>query len=245
MKKLLVLYTITMGLFSCDTSEQVTQDEPTVLTSDTLANTVHADFPDSSLIVLPRNESAQDTGLYNTIEILRHVIRNRDTLALFEMMDDSLVSSYGGLQYGKKAFVEKWGLNKNNASSELWPMLSKLVQLGGVFRSKEKNEFILPYMNVVREPETQYVVQQIAVCTHNKVKVYTDEGFTESGTLSYEMVAIPSGRAEPSGYAWMVTLDNRMNGYVHSDSFYFMSDYALELRKTNGKWKIFALAPFD
>jgi hypothetical protein len=99
------------------------------------------------LEITPVDESGADTSLLHFIMHLKKVVQQKDTALLMELIDHNMVTSHGGLEIGKKDFIEHWELKKNPSESLVWERLERAIALGGCFdRHINKPEFIMPYL---------------------------------------------------------------------------------------------------
>jgi len=98
--------------------------------------------------ILPVDESGSDPTLVSFIKNLKNIATNKDTEGLFKSLDTGIVVSYGGGIYGIKEFSENWKLDIPN-KSELWPILNRILALGGTWEDDEDKYFVSHTLNQI------------------------------------------------------------------------------------------------
>jgi hypothetical protein len=208
----------------------------------------------------PRNDVGHDPTLEKFINNVLQAIEKKDETYLISVLDKDVTFAFDG-EGGIKAFEETYQLN--NDSSSIWPLLKRVIGLGGVFLHDEADErgkyqFVFPYVydlelnidddyysigvitgknvNLREKPDTKSVVK--TQLTYDVIwYLYGDEyGETQSGTNEF---------GEPEWYL-IETYDRKNRGWVNWRYVYSPVGYRLFLYKNDkGIWKISAFLAGD
>ena len=201
---------------------------------------------------LPADESTKDPGLADFINRLKAIVLQKDTSALFSILDTAVVVSCGGALYGKKAFREQWKLD-DPAESELWESLQRILQLGGVFETADDNReiFNIPYANSNKAYgiiDSDYDCYNTAVCINPYEPVFGKNDFHSKiiAYLQYDFVIFPDDSQREGQLVEIQTFNREVEGFVASTSLIRCADPKLNLQKDReGRWRIIAYAPYD
>ncbi len=93
----------------------------------------------------PVDEAPKDTAFFIFREQLRTALRNRDVIELLDRISADIKISFGSEQ-GRANFITLWGLGteQQNQNSELWTLLERVLDQGGVF-TENGRRFTAPY----------------------------------------------------------------------------------------------------
>jgi hypothetical protein len=193
------------------------------------------------------NDVSKSPSLTAFIEKLNAAIKTKNKSQLLAMVDDSVKFSFGE-DAGKQAFIDLWQLTKND--SKIWPVLNRLVKLGGAFIGDETH-IVFPYIQAANlpdgaDPYFTYVI------TGADVNVRETPSLTGKivGTLSYAIVRGHEGKEDPSSvmteqWTHILTYNAKISGWVFNDYLYGMLDYRMIVAKKNDQWMIDVLIAGD
>lgn len=198
--------------------------------------------------ILPIDESESDPTLVAFINNLKKVVSNKDTSGLFQSLDTAIIVSYGGGVFGIKEFSKNWQLDKPD-KSELWPILNRILSMGGTWENDEDKYFCIPYAQsnkAFSKYKYDFDWYFTAVCISPKVTVYQEPKTTSSKltTLSYDIVEMDPEFTK-ADFTKIHTIDKKVQGYVKTMDLIYSADQHLVIKKIDDKWKITAFAPFD
>lgn len=190
--------------------------------------------------VLPRDESGKDSSLASMVLNLKRIIYSKDFNALLTCIHPEIQIGFDG-NNGKDAFKEEWSSIQNQ--SKLWPILKRLIDLGGVFIKEDpKNMFVFPYAYEVDLGEVEDAYN-LFIVTGKNVNVREAPSLTAkvTGKLSYNVVTRDFSIPDKENNEWLLinTLDKKIKGNVHRDFLYSPSDYRLFLKKEKNTWLVY------
>ena len=202
--------------------------------------------------ILPIDESKSDPSLVDFIKRLNIIVSQKDTTALYSIIDTAIIVSYGGGLYGKSAFIESWKLN-DPENSELWKAMKRILKLGGTFEKgdDDKKIFIIPYANSNKAYEildSELDCYSTAVCINSHEPVYQSNDIKSKiiGYLQYDFVVLPDDSKSNGQLVKIKMYNNKIEGFIDKNSLVYCADRKLDLQKDNtGQWKIMSFAPFD
>ncbi len=211
-----------------------------------VTKTIEADQSDYK--IFPIDESGSDPSLVAFITNLKKIVSNKDTTGLFKSLDTAIIVSYGGGIYGIEEFSKNWKLNKPD-KSELWKILSQILNMGGTWENDEGKYFCIPYAQsnkAFSKYKYDFDWYFTAVCISPKVTVYKEPKTTskELSTLNYDIVEIDSDYMK-ADFTKINTIDKKVEGYVKTSDLIYSADQHLVIKKIDDDWKITAFAPFD
>lgn len=199
----------------------------------------------------PVDESKNDPTLVDFIKHLNKIIEQRDTSALYSILDSGVIVSYGGGLYGKTAFIENWELD-DPKNSNLWKALKRILKLGGTFeKDNDKEMFRIPYANSnkayeILDPEHDCYFIAVCINPHEPVYQLNDPKSKIIGYLQYDFVTLIDVSNSSGQLVKIKTYNNKMEGFVNNNSLVYCIDGKLDLQKDKtGHWKIISYAPFD
>jgi hypothetical protein len=202
----------------------------------------------------PFTNYERDTSVIKFISDLKVVISQKDGKRLLSIVDSDVKISFGG-SHGLNDFKEIW--KPQNQNSEIWPLLNKLVTLGGVFMKNSGStvRFVLPYVNEV-EGGDHY---KVLVVTGKNINVRERPNLNSKilGQLTYDVVDMDYSKsvltknvslpeyADSKDWFFVETLDKKLRGFVYWEFLWSPIGYRMFLDKINGTWKITGLIAGD
>lgn len=199
----------------------------------------------------PKDDTGKDPELAAFVAELKSVVAAKDTSRLIPLLDPAVQTAWDG-EHNIKTFKDLWRLDDSD-SSMLWPLLDRVLSLGGAFSDMGKQDprfaFVFPYVyNLELEDPDQYF--SVAVITGQNVNLREEPNLEASvrGKLSYDVVSYvlslddeyrTSGQndiGEPEWY--MIKTDSGKSGWVYWKYIYAPVNWRLFLAKVEGKWKI-------
>lgn len=193
--------------------------------------------------LLPRDESPKDPSLNEFVIQFKDAIRYKDKDFILNSLDKDFIYTFG-YGAGIEEFIEMWNLNSPN--SEIWTVLDKIVNLGGVIVKENDYEIGISYPYVFDlELENSDDYFSIMVVTANKVAVKEtpDNNAKTIAELSYDVIWTDYSESfkpkyEADGWIYMKTLDGEISGYIENEYVYSPTDYRLLISKSDGgDWK--------
>lgn len=187
----------------------------------------------------PVDQCSSEPGFTAFRNRLRDVVARRDGPALLAMVAPNVTVTFGGSQ-GPKAFAEAWGLDRP-ASSEVWPLLKKILKLGC---AASDEGFAIPSLTLQFEPEDEEdIFDKFVVISPGAIlRSGPDPGSKPVAMLAWDVVkAIDQSR----GAETQVILQDGRRGWIAADDLYNPADYRMFLQKHGGKWEIAALVAGD
>ncbi len=211
-------------------------------------------------VVPPRNEASKDPSLTTFVKELVNAIETRDAEWIYSKLDQDVISTYGDEQT-IDVFKSYWDLK--NDSTNFWPYLRRVVNMGGVFLHDTadhsgKFEFVFPYVydidmeldddyyllgaitgknvNLRTAPDTKSkVVTQLS--DHVIYYIYDEEDVSINVPLNIH--------GEPTWYH-ITTYDKKYTGWVNWQYVYSPMGPRLFLYNNDkGIWKISAFVAGD
>jgi hypothetical protein len=211
--------------------------------------------------LLPKDESLSDPSLHSFVEELKQIIKSKDGKRLAKIVHPRIQIGFDD-QIGVDAFVDKW--SPENKESELWYVLKRIVELGGVFTKNNSNQFFLfvfPYVNQVELKNPDDFFHVLVVTGKNvNVREKPDHKSKVLGQLTYDVVgynyekSYPKSNQEPIPHVsyygskewyYIETIDKKLSGYVYFNFVWSPIDYRMFLTQENGQWMISCLVSGD
>jgi hypothetical protein len=222
--------------------------------------------------IYPIDETKNDSNLFLFVEDLKQILIEKDTFKLFKLLDERVVTSFGGAMYGKKDFVKNWDLDKSD-SSEIWSTMTETIELGGVFgiggvflETKNDTIFRFPYVTSSRlfeplyeqNPEYDFDPHFTLICLNKNVPLYkSSENNSEILTsLSYDVLSMDydktyqymiNNKLETFDWIYVSSIDNSISGWIkNGKDFYFYGGRTMIIEKyNNNKYKITGFFGYD
>lgn len=221
--------------------------------------------------IYPIDESRNDTTIFQFIENMKDILNAKDTFRLYNLLDENVVTSFGGAIYGKQGFVENWNMDKPE-NSNLWESMKRIIDLGGVFEIGGVFEatidsviFQFPYANsnklfdsiYKKFPMYDFDPHTTLICVREQVPIYKspNNNLENVGYLTYDILAIDYDKtneettnksAENWKWIYVYTIDKSLTGWVlNGDDFYFLGGLKLTIEKVKNEYKITGFFPYD
>lgn len=196
-----------------------------------------------------KNERKKDPKVDALLKTVEKAIQRKDIKLLFSVMDEGVISSFGGGVVGYEGIAEVWGEDYQ----QLWNRLDKILALGGSFSGD--SSYSIPYEGNLAY-EAQNVVEDMVphgcgITTNENALIYpnakcrSNEGIKIGRT--YAIVDVSSEYYQRDNEVIKINLlGTGIHGFVKNEDCYISSDYSLYLEKNKqGIWKITAFAPWD
>lgn len=207
----------------------------------------------------PRDETKQVNSLSLFVSDLQEAIGRKDGNFLMQVIDDSIMLAFDG-ESGKKAFSTMW--NPHKPDSPIWPLLSRLISMGGVFLHDEADEtgryqFVFPYVyNMPLELEDDPYSIGVITGSNVNLRETPDTKAPVITRLNYDVITYlyeedgstihgKNEWGEPEWYK-IRTIDNTYTGWVFWKYVYSPVGYRMFLyQDADGRWKISCLIAGD
>lgn len=212
-----------------------------------LASTaIHAG--DEAEKLYPVDEASRDATLMEFRRELLRAVEARDAAHLESVLSPRVVSSFGG-RLGGAEFVRRW--QPQSPDSEVWPVLQKILSLGGGFiRSERGVKFCAPYV-FTSFPDRHDIFGFGAITAREALLKGEPRGSADTvAVLAYDIVKVNDWRSvagsDDSARSWVkvTTLDGR-EGYVPASVIRSPTDYHACFTKARREWKITSLVSGD
>lgn len=221
--------------------------------------------------IFPVDESKNDTTISKFVEILKEIIIAKDTSGLYNLLDENVVTSFGGAIYGKQGFIENWNLEKPD-SSLVWESMKRIIDMGGVFDiggvsegTKNSMIFQFPYANsnklfnsiYKKNPEYDFDPNYTVVCVKDNIPIYKSPDYNSviAGKLSYDVLTLNYEKTSEEvtnistdcwKWVYVSTVDKSIEGWVlNGNDIYFLGGLTLIIEKVNDEYKITGFFPYD
>lgn len=193
----------------------------------------------------PKDESGKTPELSKFVKELKEIIKNKDSEKLLTIVHPEIKFDFDeGI--GVEKFKKTWKPEDKNSS--LWPIVNKIVGLGGVFnknRTEAFYDFVFPYVNEVPlEDGDDYFTTLVITNRDVKVREKPDVNSRLMGQLTYDIVSYDFEKSKDKWY-FIQTTDKKISGYISSDLAYSPVDYRMFLTKEKGKWMISCIVAGD
>lgn len=198
----------------------------------------------------PVDEGQTDTSFYVFRAELLKVLEAKDEFKLIEMVGDSIQNADDASEFlfGISSFVEKWKLDVNKDSSQVWSVLTKIISQGGVFDETHDN-FVAPYY-IATFPDTVYDGYDVGVLTGEGVRVRAGTSVNSQvlKTISYDILPVLNWQEKEdiidgeTNYWVKVKYTENKVGYIFGKFLGSPHDYyATFTKQPNGSWLLTAL----
>jgi len=204
----------------------------------------------------PENEIA-DTSLTLFIDSLKAAIDHQDKDFIIHHLSKHVKNSFGG-DGGIAEFKTYW--HWDSTHSKLWPLLDKIVSMGGGY-TNNKDSYSFPY--VFTDWPEDYDPFAHAAITGSNVNVRDQPSLEDSkvlGQITYDIVRLNYEKSYPPFTApqlenvdyvgpkewyYVESIDNNVKGFVYWDYVWSPIDYRLGLMKEENRWTIMYLVAGD
>jgi len=197
----------------------------------------------------PKDERKKNPKIDSLLMTVELAIEEKNLDLLFTVMDEDVISSYGGAEIGMDGIMNTWGEDLN----KFWKKLDWIVNLGGFFESD--TVYRLPYCDEFGRlptiPDSIGAPYGYGMCINKDAKLYPfpNLGRGNGITIGYafSFIDLTFGVNGKMGDVFCINpLGSQMYGYVKASDFYRSSDYSLFIEKNaEAEWKIAAFAPWD
>lgn len=218
--------------------------------------------------IYPVDETGKDSSLVVFVAQLKTILYEKDTASLFALMHPKIVTSFGGVMFGKQDFIMEWHLDKPD-SSEVWDLMLKVINLGGVFCNGIFDEdsidaaFCYPYTSDSRLYESAaskmtdlfFDPYFTGVCVSINAPVYEscNTKSKQIASISFDILQIDYEKtqtAQPDAglyfeMHYINTLDGTVKGWINASEICALGGRTLNLEKSDGKWLITGFVAFD
>lgn len=211
--------------------------------------------PDTTAAELPRlegeatlesiDEAARDESLVRFRDELLRAVERRDTAFLYSIVADEIRNSFGD-NNGVAAFRDMW--HPERADSELWPVLGRLLRLGGTLRDAGASgvTFTAPYVFAAWPGEFD-AFQHVATVSDDAVLRERPEADAPAlGALPYQVVSVARWDQPASARGWVqVALPDGTRGWLRSSDVYSPVGWRAIFQKRDGRWVMTVLIAGD
>lgn len=210
-------------------------------------------------IVLPRNDTDQDPSLAAFVTDLKKAITAKDAEWIKAALDKDVMSSLGD-EPGIESFLNYW--TPENNSTDFWPYLKRVVDMGGVFLHDKNDEtgrfqFVFPYVYDIdlHLEDDYYMIGAITVKNVN-LRSAPDTKSNVITQLSHNVIFFNYENEDMSNVAlnscddpeWYLieTYDRKYKGWVSWQYVYSVTGPRLFLFKDKSNhWKVSAFVAGD
>ena len=211
--------------------------------------------------VPPRDETTKDSSLNLFVAELKQIIESKDGKRLTKIVHPKIKVGFDD-GIGIDAFMNVWSPEKKE--SELWYIMKRIVELGGVFIKSDSDpfyRFVFPYVNQIelKNPDDYF---NVLVVTGKNVNVRDKPELKSKvlGQLTYDVVRYDYEKSfpklihnpiphvsyyGPKEWYYIETIDKKLSGYIYCDFVWSPIDYRMFLTSENGKWMISCLVSGD
>jgi hypothetical protein len=196
--------------------------------------------------IFPIDEGEKREDFLQFRKELMKAVKKRDLAFLKAHLDEGIrYQDFDGM--GPEAFIRYWGLDTQEEESPVWEELEKVLVLGGVFETEEKEEFIAPYLSVrfpyYLDPHRYGVVLEKAVNLYKAPNAASEV----LEVLNYDVIywlsetpqewSLGSPSEEETVWIPVATLSGK-KGYVQQGVLRRPSDFRITFIWKDGTWKI-------
>jgi hypothetical protein len=193
----------------------------------------------------PRDESGKDPELRQFVFSLKEIIRTKDEKRFLLMLHPKIKFDFDE-GVGIEKFKNAW--TPANKNSSLWPILERIVNMGGVFNKRPEPfyTFVFPYVNEIELAEGDEYFNTMVITGKNViVREKPDPNSKAAGLLTYDVVKFDYEKSKVDQWYYIETLDKKLKGFVKNEFIYSPVDYRMFLTKEKGKWMISCLVAGD
>jgi hypothetical protein len=194
----------------------------------------------------PQDESGKDPSLKAFVVQLKQIIKTKDAKRLLTIIHPRVKIDFddgNGIQH----FINTW--KPEDPASKVWPIMNKIVAMGGVFSRPDNDpfyKFVFPYVNAIDfEDPDLYFNTLVATARDIPVREKPDENANVVGKLNFDVVTHDYEKSSLPYWYFIQTMDSKIKGYVQADFVYSPVDYRMFLTKEGGRWMISCLVAGD
>lgn len=208
----------------------------------------------------PRDETYLDPSLDAFVQQLSKAIDSRDRHFVYDAVDIDVAGAIG-MSTGINDFIEEWNIKDD--SSRFWPMMKRVIELGGVFLHDTADltgryQFVFPYVyDMPLDLEDDYYSIGVVTGKNVNLRDKPDTASPIKTKLSYDVIWYlqgddfnpPSAGTNPYGqpeWYYVETYDRQIRGWVNWKYVCSPMDARMFLFKNDkGVWKISAFVEGD
>lgn len=194
-------------------------------------------------VIMPADEANENDSFREfRIEMLS-AIKEKDVKFITSHISKNIMYSCDGM-YGAEGFINKWGLNENPETSELWTTLEQVLELGS--RMYGYDDYIrvnVPYI-FASFPVTHSPLEY-SVCVDKNVNVYSNPSIDSNviTQLNYNIIKTISDykirEIHNEGIVWCkIQLPSGERGYVNSKYIRGAYEYRATFIFEDSTWKM-------
>ena len=254
MKPFHIFLYLVIGFSSCQNSEPPSKETQPHFTITNLKDTIAQLYPTNeydSIRIAPKPRRIfhqqenlhQDASLQAFVKQLREAVKNRDADFIYNHLDEKVELSFGGAE-GLRNFKQLYKIK--NPKNAFWSNCDQILKIGGAFcknsleePNSNRYQFVFPYVfNLELEEPEAYFFTGVITGTNVNIRQSPSLEGEVIDQLSYEVVTFQEPIKIDSPWYKISTLDQKIEGYVHSDYLYCPVFYRMFLGKIDGMWKI-------
>lgn len=209
-----------------------------------LACTSLAQGTEHSRKLLPVDEAAKNPSFFLFRAKLQEAVAKKDAAYVLSVIAPDIQTGFDG-DNGSAAFKKKWNLEKPDEPSELWPLLARVLAMGGKF--DKDGSFQAPYTSATWPEEYDSFEYATVVGENVRVREKADAQSAVVATLSFDVVQLAQGdEPQERKESWVkVKLPNGREGYIREDYLSMAIGFRAYFEKRNGTWVMTAFLAGD
>jgi len=178
----------------------------------------------------PEDKCLGDPGLAAARARLAAAVEKKDATALLAIVaGDIEVGMEEG--HGKAAFVRRWKLDRDPASSAIWPALAKILPLGCAFDGR--GNAVIPLLFTALEDRDAFATG-VTIRPNVNLRSAPSETAPVVAVLHYEVLTLDTDEE-----VWSkVHTDAGVAGYVRNDLMHTPVGFRAYLKKVAGAWRM-------
>ncbi len=183
------------------------------------------------------DESDRNPSLVRFLNQLRETVRTKNSAGLLRVVAPDVLNNFGG-DDGIEGFKLIW--HPERPDSRVWPLLEKLLKLGGAWVTDVT--YYIPYVYPKFPPTDDPYYYEVVVAENVWLLVKPNETARRIRKLSYDVV-----RLQEDGAEWhKVMTEDGDEGYIQARFLHSPVGYRARInRDASGQWKITALVAGD
>jgi hypothetical protein len=188
----------------------------------------------------PEDQSQRDASLHALLGSMRAIVRRKDAKALLALMAPDFKVEFD-VGKGPAVFRRHWHLEA--PGSRVWPVLDRMLSLGGTFYSDSL--FALPYV-YTRFPHDLDRLNHVVATGEIPMRTAANATGTRVGVLKDAIVQLASPLTPPAMLVDVpfVAIRHPEHGvcYVAGSDVYSPAGHRVFLEKRQGQWRWLSLA---
>lgn len=194
--------------------------------------------------ILPKDESNQDSELYDFVEALKEATYSRDTSFICSHIAAfTYIPIEGGERVGKERFIRYYFSGGESYNEDLWSSLEEVFAIGGgAFNEAGNNKeaYFMPYTSAAIYNDDYFTSLGVVLALSDEVYVYEKPNTKAKiiETLDHEII-LSDETLLNSIPAWeAVRTKEGILGFVRSVDVVYTVSNRCGLIKENGLWKL-------